>query len=274
MAKKVQTISTTNFKLPNQVGPVFHGKVRDTYKIGDKYLVAVATDRISAFDVILPQAIPYKGQVLNQVAQHFLETTTDIVPNWLVEVPDPNVSIGLLCEPFKIEMVIRGCLIGYAWRHYQAGNRSLCGVTLPDGLQEYDIFPEPIITPSTKADEGHDEDISAQQIVKQGLASATEFVELSRLARALFKRGQKMAAQQGLLLADTKYEFGRLDGQIYLIDEVHTPDSSRYFYQESYQTYLKQRSGERPKHLSKEFVREWLMANGFQGKSGQTVPDM
>jgi phosphoribosylaminoimidazole-succinocarboxamide synthase len=268
------TISSTDFRLPQAIGTVYHGKVRDTYNIANKYLVAVATDRISAFDVILPQAIPYKGQVLNQVAQYFLEQTTDIVPNWLLKVPSPTVSIGLLCQPFKIEMVIRGALIGSAWRLYQSGQRQLCGNKLPEGLQEYDLFEKPLITPTTKADAGHDQDIAAEDIVEQGLATKEEFAKLSMLAQALFKRGQQMAAQRGLFLADTKYEFGRLDNQIYLIDEIHTPDSSRYFYNDSYQKYLKDRSSAKPKHLSKEFVREWLMANGFQGKTGQKIPTM
>ncbi len=268
----MQTIPETNFTFPGQTA-VYHGKVRDVYTINDDFMVAIVTDRISAFDVILPRAIPYKGQVLNQIADHFLQATTDIAPNWLTSTPDPNVSIGLKCEPFKIEMVIRGCLVGYSWRQYKAGERQLCGVTLPEGMQEYDIFPEPIITPSTKADEGHDEDISAQDIVKTGLATQEEFDELSRLARALFARGQAMAKQQGLFLADTKYEFGKKDGKIYVIDEIHTPDSSRYFYEDSYQAYL-QNHQTPPHHLSKEFVREWLMDNGFQGKDGQVVPEM
>jgi phosphoribosylaminoimidazole-succinocarboxamide synthase len=267
-----QTITDTNFSFPGQTA-VYHGKVRDVYTINDDYMVAIVTDRISAFDVILPRAIPFKGQVLNQIADHFLQATTDIAPNWLTATPDPNVSIGHKCEPFKIEMVIRGCLVGYSWREYKAGKRELCGVALPEGMKEYDIFPEPIITPSTKADEGHDEDISAEDIVKTGLATQAEFDELSTLARQLFTRGQEMAKKQGLFLADTKYEFGKKDGKIYVIDEIHTPDSSRYFYNDSYQVYLKDRK-QAPHHLSKEFVREWLMGNGFQGKDGQTVPEM
>lgn len=245
------------------------------YRIKPDLLVAVATDRISAFDVILPRAIPGKGQVLNQIAAHFLQQTNDIVPNWLLEVPDPNVSIGRQCQPFQIEMVIRDCLIGYSWRLYDSGKRQICGINLPDGLNQYDRFAQPIITPSTKADSGHDEDISAQEIVAQGLASQNEFDELSRLAKELFNRGQAIAAKQGLYLADTKYEFGKTpDGQIYLIDEVHTPDSSRYFYKESYQNYVSGKNKTLPKHLSKEFVREWLMDNGFSGQDGQTMPKM
>lgn len=267
-----QTIAETNFSFPGQTA-VYHGKVRDVYTINDDLMVAIVTDRISAFDVILPRPIPYKGQVLNQIADHFLQATTDIAPNWLTATPDPNVSMGLKCVPFKIEMVIRGCLVGYSWRQYKAGERQLCGVALPDGMKEYDIFPEPIITPSTKADEGHDEDISATDIVKNGLATQAEFDELASLARQLFARGQEMAKKQGLFLADTKYEFGKKDGKIYVIDEIHTPDSSRYFYEDSYQQYLQDRKTT-PHHLSKEFVREWLMDNGFQGKDGQAVPEM
>lgn len=266
-------INSTDFTLPGQTA-VYHGKVRDMYSIGDRYLVAVATDRISAFDVVLPRAIPYKGQVLNQIAEHCLARTNDIAPNWLLAVPDPNVSIGIRCEPYKIEMVIRAALIGSSWRQYQSGKRELCGVILQDGMQEYDLFPEPIITPSTKADEGHDEDISLDAIVEQGLATAKEFEELSNLTRALFARGQELAAQRGLFLADTKYEFGTKDGKIYVIDEIHTPDSSRYFYQDSYEQYLAGRAEPLPRHLSKEFVREWLMEHGFSGQDGQRVPVM
>lgn len=267
------TIDSTDFTLPGQTA-VYHGKVRDMYSIGDKYLVAVATDRISAFDVILPRAIPYKGQVLNQIAEHCLARTNDIAPNWLLSVPDPNVSIGVHCEPYKIEMVIRAALIGSSWRQYQSGARELCGEILQEDMQEYDLFPEPIITPSTKADEGHDEDIAPDAIVAQGLATAEEFEELSNLARALFARGQELAAERGLFLADTKYEFGKKDGKIYIIDEIHTPDSSRYFYQDSYEQHLADRTKPVPRHLSKEFVREWLMENGFSGQDGQTVPTM
>ena len=253
---------------------MYHGKVRDTYTIGNSLLVSIATDRISAFDVILPKPIPFKGQVLNQIATHFLNATKDIAPNWLLSTPDPNVSIGTLCEPFKIEVVIRGCLVGHSWREYQAGKRELCGESMPEGLQEYDAFPQPLITPATKAEEGHDEDISHADIVSRGLASQEEFNELVRLTRALFMRGQEMAAKQGLYLADTKYEFGKKDGKIYLIDEIHTPDSSRYFYKDSLEAYRSDRSKPQPAHLSKEFVREWLLSNNFSGQEDQKVPEM
>lgn len=266
------TITTTDFTLPGQTN-VYHGKVRDTYTIGTDYLVAIASDRISAFDVILPRAIPYKGQVLNQIAAHFLRATSDIAPNWLLSIPDPNVSIGTLCEPFKIEMVVRGCLVGHSWREYSAGKRQLCGETMPDGLQEYDEFPEPLITPSTKAESGHDQDISHADIVTSGLSTAAEFKQLCTLARSLFERGQAMAVEQGLYLADTKYEFGKRDGTIYVIDEIHTPDSSRYFTLSSYQSYIKDRKTT-PRHLSKEFVREWLLEHNFSGQSGQVMPTM
>jgi phosphoribosylaminoimidazole-succinocarboxamide synthase len=260
-----QTIKSTDFSLPGQTG-LYHGKVRDVYTINDSLLVSVATDRISAFDVILPRPIPYKGQVLNQLAAHFLRKTSDIVPNWLEATPDPNVSAGVKAEPFKVEMVIRSLLVGHAWREYQAGKRELCGVDLPEGMQEFDAFPEPIITPSTKADEGHDEDISISEIIGRGLATKEEWVQLENYTCRLFARGQEMAKAQGLILADTKYEFGKVDGKIVLIDEIHTPDSSRYFYSDGF--------GEgKPKHLSKEFVREWLMAGGFDGH-GQPVPEM
>jgi phosphoribosylaminoimidazole-succinocarboxamide synthase len=260
-----QTLKSTDFSLPGQTG-LYHGKVRDVYTINDSLLVSVATDRISAFDVILPRPIPYKGQVLNQLAAHFLRKTSDIVPNWLEATPDPNVSAGVKAEPFKVEMVIRSLLVGHAWREYQAGKRELCGVDLPEGMQEFDAFPEPIITPSTKADEGHDEDISISEIIGRGLATKEEWVQLENYTRRLFARGQEMAKAQGLILADTKYEFGKVDGKIVLIDEIHTPDSSRYFYSDGF--------GEgKPKHLSKEFVREWLMAGGFDGH-GQPVPEM
>ncbi len=268
-----QTIDRTEFSFPNQTA-VHHGKVRDVYTIADTYMVLVASDRISAFDVILPEPIPYKGQVLNQVAEYFLTRTADIAPNWLLSVPDPNVSLGVKCEPFKIEMVIRGALIGSSWRQYQSGVRELCGEILPEGLQEYDAFPDPIITPTTKADAGHDEDIAPADIIAQGLATAEEFEELSNIARKLFARGQEMAAERGLYLADTKYEFGKKDGKIYVIDEIHTPDSSRYFYKDSYEQYLADRTQPSPRHLSKEFVREWLMQNGFSGQDGQAVPEM
>jgi phosphoribosylaminoimidazole-succinocarboxamide synthase len=267
------TITSTEFNLLGQTS-LLHGKVRDIYMIDDKYLALVATDRISAFDVILPEAIPFKGQVLNQTAAYFLEQTKDIAPNWLLAVPDPNVSLGLKCHPFKVEMVIRDCLVGAAWRAYQKGERTMCGASLPDGMKEYDRFVEPIITPSTKAEAGHDEDISAEEIIANGLATADEWAELERLTRALFARGQAMAEKQGLYLADTKYEFGKLDDKIYLIDEIHTPDSSRYFYKDSFETFVSGKAQSHPKHLSKEFVREWLMERGFSGQAGQTIPAM
>jgi phosphoribosylaminoimidazole-succinocarboxamide synthase len=266
----MNSIPATNFQFPGQTA-FYKGKVRDVYSF-EKRLVMVATDRISAFDVILPRAIPYKGQVLNQIAAHFLNATSDIVPNWLEEVPDPNVSIGLKCQAYPVEMVVRGYLAGHAWREYSAGKRSVCGVALPDGLKENDKLPEPIITPTTKAHEGHDEDISREEILAQGLVSEDEYEHLERYTLALFARGTEMAADQGLILVDTKYEFGQLDGTIYLIDEIHTPDSSRYFYQDVYEE--NQRNGAPQKQLSKEFVREWLIQNGFQGKEGQSVPDM
>lgn len=256
--------------LPGQTA-FYRGKVRDVYTVGEK-LVMVASDRISAFDYVLPCPIPYKGQVLNQVATHFLQATADIVPNWLEAVPDPNVAVGAACEPFKVEMVIRGYLAGHAWREYKSGKRELCGVPMPDGLKESDRFPEPIITPATKAEEGHDEDISREEIIAQGIVSEADYIQLEQYTRALFQRGTEMAAKQGLLLVDTKYEFGKRDGKIYLIDEIHTPDSSRYYYAEGYDE--RQQQGERQKQLSKEFVREWLMAHGFQGKEGQIMPIM
>lgn len=268
----MRTIGATDFHFSGQTA-VYHGKVRDVY-VTDAHFIAVATDRISAFDVILPRSIPYKGQVLNQLAGHFLEATRDIVPNWLEAVPDPNVSVGKRAEPVKIEMVVRGVLVGHAWREYKDGKRELCGVSLPDGLKEYDAFPEPIITPSTKADEGHDEDISADAILAQGLATPEQWRQLSDYSLKLFARGQAMAAERGLVLADTKYEFGILDGNIILIDEVHTPDSSRYFYKDSYEAYAAGQSETKPAHLSKEFVREWLMEHGFSGQAGQVVPEM
>ena len=267
----IPVIETTEFALPGQSG-LYHGKVRDVYSIGDDRLAVVATDRISAFDKVLPRAIPYKGQVLNQLAAHFLETTAAIVPNWLQAVPDPNVSIGRKAEPVKVELVIRGALVGHAWREYAAGKRELCGVALPGGLEEYAAFAEPIITPTTKADEGHDEDIAEAAIVKQGLATSEEWRQLCEHARALFQKGQAMARERGLVLADTKYEFGRLDGRLILIDEVHTPDSSRYFYADSYDTYVGGDKSSPPRQLSKEFVREWLMAHGFSGQPGQALP--
>lgn len=268
-----QAISKTDFEFPGQTA-LYHGKVRDVYTLGDNLMVSVATDRISAFDVILPEPIPYKGQVLNQLAAHFLEKTEDIVPNWLMAVPDPNVSVGLKAEPVKIEMVVRGCLVGHAWREYSAGKRELCGIPLPEGMQEYDPFPEPLITPTTKADVGHDEDISETEILAQGLSTPEEWEKLKDYSLKLFKRGQEMARAQGLVLADTKYEFGNLKDRLILIDEVHTPDSSRYFIADSYDAYVGGKKDETPRHLSKEFVREWLIANGFQGEAGQAIPEM
>jgi len=250
----------------------YKGKVRDVYFIGNDWLVMIASDRISAFDVILPRPIPFKGQVLNQIAAYMLGETNDVCKNWLVDVPAPNVSIGKKCDPFKIEMVIRGNLVGHAWRTYSSGKRILCGATMPDGLKENDFFPEPIITPSTKADAGHDEDISPDEIIEKGLATRDEWTMLSQYAFHLFEKGKAIAAKRGLILADTKYEFGKLNGEIWLMDEVHTPDSSRYFYAEGFEE--RQETGERQKQLSKEFVREWLIANNFMGKEGQTVPEM
>ena len=264
------TIAETDFTFPGQTG-VYHGKVRDVYDIGDK-LVMVASDRISAFDHILHNAIPYKGQVLNQTANYFLNATRDIVPNWLLASPDPNVSVGLRCEPIKIEMVIRGYLAGHAWREYSAGKRILCGEAMPDGMKESQRFPNPIITPATKAEEGHDEDISKEEILKQGILSKEIYEQLEAYTEQLFERGTKMAAAQGLILVDTKYEFGMYQGKVHLIDEIHTPDSSRYYYAEGYEDRLA--TGEKQKQLSKEFVREWLMAHGFQGKEGQMMPEM
>lgn len=271
MNKERHTIARTQFNFPNQQA-VYHGKVRDVYTVRDQYLVMVASDRISAFDHILPRPIPYKGQVLNQVAVKFLEATKDIVPNWLITSPDPNVSIGWQCEPFKIEMVIRGYLTGHAWRVYKSGLRELCGVQLPEGMKEHDKFPTPIITPATKAEEGHDEDISKEEIIAKGLATVEEYEQLEKYTYALFARGTEIAAQQGLILVDTKYEFGKRDGIIHLIDEIHTPDSSRYFYADGYEE--RQAQGLPQKQLSKEFVREWLMENGFRGLEGQTMPNM
>jgi phosphoribosylaminoimidazole-succinocarboxamide synthase len=266
----MNSIPETNFQFSNQTG-FYRGKVRDVYSF-DNRLIMVATDRISAFDVILPRAIPYKGQVLNQIAAHFLMATADIVPNWLQEVPDPNVSVGIKCNAYPVEMVVRGYLAGHAWREYAAGKREVCGVSLPDGLKENDRLPQPIITPTTKAHEGHDEDISREKILAHGLVSEEDYEHLERYTLALFTRGTEMAADQGLILVDTKYEFGELDGTIYLIDEIHTPDSSRYFYKETYEA--NQRLAQPQKQLSKEFVREWLIENGFQGKEGQSVPEM
>lgn len=266
----MKALAETHFQLPNQTA-FYKGKVRDVYTVGDK-LVMVASDRISAFDYILPRPIPFKGQVLNQIAAHFLKATEDICPNWLLSTPDPNVAIGHACEPFKVEMVIRGYLTGHAWRTYSSGERMLCGVRMPDGLRENDPFPEPIITPTTKASEGHDEDISREDIIAKGIVSEEDYVQLEAYTRALFKKGTEMAAQQGLILVDTKYEFGKKDGKIVVIDEIHTPDSSRYFYTDGYAE--RQAQGEKQRQLSKEFVREWLMANGFQGKEGQKMPEM
>ena len=266
----MQTLTQTNFNFPGQTS-FYRGKVRDVYSF-EKVVAMVASDRISAFDVILPRAIPFKGQVLNQIAAHFLAATADIVPNWLLEVPDPNVSIGKKCETYPVEMVVRGYLAGHAAREYKAGKRSVCGVTLPEGLKENDKLPTPIITPTTKAHEGHDEDISREQILARGIVSEAEYGQLEQYALALFARGTQMAAEQGLILVDTKYEFGHDEGKIYLIDEIHTPDSSRYFYADVYDE--NQRNGLPQKQLSKEFVREWLIANGFQGKEGQSIPEM
>jgi phosphoribosylaminoimidazole-succinocarboxamide synthase len=270
MASLAHALMDTRFELPGQ-SSFYRGKVRDVYTVDDR-LIMVASDRISAFDHILPRAIPFKGQVLNQIAAYFLNATRDIVPNWLIDTPDPNVAVGHACNPFKVEMVIRGYLAGHAWREYKAGKRIICGVPMPDGMKESDPFPTPIITPATKAEEGHDEDISKEEIISQGIVSAEDYALLEQYTQALFRRGTEMAAQQGLILVDTKYEFGKKEGQIMLIDEIHTPDSSRYYYAEGYQE--RQQSGERQKQLSKEFVREWLMAHGFQGLEGQLMPIM
>lgn len=260
-----------NFEFPGQTR-FYRGKVRDVYTIADHWLVMVASDRISAFDVILPRPIPYKGQVLNQIAAHMLDATRDICPNWLESVPAPNVSIGRKCEPFRIEMVVRGNLVGHAWRTYSSGKRLLCGAVMAEGLKENDYFPTPLITPSTKADAGHDEDISPAEIIEKQLCTPAEWETLSQYALALFERGKEIAGKQGLILADTKYEFGKIGDTIYLMDEIHTPDSSRYFYADGFEE--RQATGERQKQLSKEFVREWLIANNFMGKEGQTVPEM
>jgi len=267
------TITTTNFNFPGQKS-VYRGKVREVYNINDDLLVMIATDRLSAFDVVLPKGIPYKGQILNQIATQFMKMTQDIVPNWLIATPDPNVAVGHLCEPFKVEMVIRGYVSGHAAREYAAGKRTLCGVTMPEGLKENDQFPTPIITPTTKADNGsHDEDISREAILSKGIVTEEDYLVLEQYTRALFQRGTEIAASRGLILVDTKYEFGKTkDGQIVLIDEIHTPDSSRYFYAEGYQE--RQDKGEEQKQLSKEFVRRWLIENGFQGQEGQQIPDM
>ena len=264
-------LTRTDYNFPGQKG-VYHGKVRDVYSIGSETLVMIATDRISAFDVVLPKGIPYKGQVLNQIASKFLDATADIVPNWKTASPDPMVTVGHQCEPYKVEMVIRGYITGSAWREYKKGARTLCGLPLSEGLRENQQFETPLITPTTKADEGHDENISKEEIIAQGLVSREEYEQLEKYTYALFKRGTEMAAEKGLILVDTKYEFGKKDGRIYLIDEIHTPDSSRYFYSEGYQERFEK--GEEQRQLSKEFVRKWLMDNGFQGQSGQQVPEM
>ena len=261
----------TNFDLAGQKS-LYTGKVRDVYNIKNEYLVMVVSDRISAFDVVLPRGIPYKGQVLNQIASKFLDATSDIVPNWKIDSPDPNVTVGHMADPFKVEMVIRGYVTGHAWREYDSGLRILCGVPMPDGLKEHDRFPEPIITPTTKADKGHDEDISREGILSSGLVPGEDYLLLEEYTRKLFQRGSEMAAEMGLILVDTKYEFGKIDDQIVLIDEIHTPDSSRYFYADGYEE--RQAKDEPQKQLSKEFVRQWLISNGFQGKEGQVVPIM
>ena len=264
-------IIKTDFSFPKQ-NSVYKGKVRDVYTIDDKFLVMVASDRISAFDVVLPKGIPYKGQVLNQVASKFLDATADICPNWKVATPDPMVTVGHYCDPFPVEMIIRGYLTGSSWRTYKKGAREICGVPVPNGMKEHQRFPEPIVTPTTKATEGHDEDISKEEILKQGLVSPEDYAFLEKYTKELFKRGTEIAAEKGLILVDTKYEFGKKEGKIYLIDEIHTPDSSRYFYKDGYEERFAK--GENQKQLSKEFVREWLMANGFQGQTGQQVPEM
>jgi phosphoribosylaminoimidazole-succinocarboxamide synthase len=267
----MNAIKEANFSFKGQNGH-YKGKVRDVYSINDDLLVMVVSDRISAFDVVLPRAIPYKGQVLNQLASIFLDSTSDIVPNWKIATPDPNVTIGYKCEPFKVEMVIRGYLTGHAWREYRSGKRQICGVPMPDGMIENQKFENPIITPTTKADHGHDEDISRDDIIAQGTVSEEDYVQLEQYTRQLFQRGTEYAANRGLILVDTKYEFGKKDGKIYLIDEIHTPDSSRYFYADGYAE--RQTAGESQKQLSKEFVRQWLIENDFQGKEGQSIPEM
>lgn len=264
-------VTKTNFSLPGQTN-LYVGKVRDVYHIKDELLIMVTTDRISAFDVVLPKGIPYKGQVLNQIASRFLEETSDIIPNWKIATPDPMVTVGRLCEPFKVEMVIRGYLSGHAWREYKSGKRTICGITMPEGMKENDKFPDPIITPTTKAMVGHDEDVSREEILQSGLVSNDDYLRLEDYTRRLYQRGTEIAAKMGLILVDTKYEFGKDGSDIYLIDEIHTPDSSRYFYLEGYQE--RQQKGEPQKQLSKEFVREWLIAHNFQGREGQQVPVM
>lgn len=267
----MQAIKQTDFTFPHQT-KVYHGKVRDVYSIGDDILVMIATDRISAFDVVLPRAIPFKGQVLNQIASFMLDATSSIVPNWKLSSPDPNVTIGKKCEPFKVEMVIRGYLTGHAWRTYKSGLRTLCGVSLPEGLKEHDKLPSPIITPTTKASEGHDQDISREEIIAQGIVSEKDYIILEQYTRRLFEEGTRIAAAQGLILVDTKYEFGKINGEILLMDEIHTPDSSRYFYAQGYEQ--RQAEGIQQRQLSKEFVREWLIENNFMGKEGQAIPEM
>lgn len=267
----MQALSSTNFKFQGQTA-FYKGKVRDVYSIDNKWLVMVVTDRVSAFDVVLPRAIPFKGAVLNQIAAHFMRATADLVPNWIVDIPDVQVSIGIPCKPLKVEMVIRGYLSGHAWREYKQGKRILCGVKLPDGLSESDALPEPIITPTTKAAHGHDQDISREEILKQGIVDATVYEQAELYTRKLFQRGSEMAAQRGLILVDTKYEFGVHQDKVYLIDEIHTPDSSRYFYADGYAE--RQKLGQPQKQLSKEFLRQWLIENNFQGLAGQTVPEM
>ena len=267
----MKALAGTHFQLPNQTA-FYKGKVRDVYSIEEDLLVMVASDRISAFDVVLPRAIPFKGQVLNQIAEHMLNATSDVVPNWKMASPDPNVTIGKRCTPFAVEMVVRGYLTGHAWRTYSSGLRELCGVPLPEGLKEHDRLPSPIITPTTKASEGHDQDISREEIIAQGIVNAEDYAILEKYTLALYARGTEIAAQQGLILVDTKYEFGKYGNEIVLMDEIHTPDSSRYFYAEGYQE--RQDQGEKQKQLSKEFVREWLISEGFMGKEGQQVPAM
>lgn len=266
-----KAVTTTDFHLPGQRS-VYHGKVRDVYNIGDKLLAMVVTDRISAFDVILPKGIPFKGQVLNQIAAKFLDATRDIVPNWKVATPDPMVTIGKRCEPLKVEVIVRGYLTGSAWRDYKAGAREICGVRLPDGMRENERFPEPIITPTTKADEGHDQNISREEIIARGIVGKDDWEQVEAIALKLFARGTEIASKRGLILVDTKYEFGKLDGKVILIDEIHTPDSSRYFYSDGYQERFER--GDAQRQLSKEFVRQWLIDNGFMGQEGQAVPEM
>ena len=263
-------ISRTDFKFPGLTS-VYNGKVRDVYVIENKLMVMVVSDRVSAFDFVMPRPIPFKGQVLNQLASYFLEATKDICPNWVIEVPDPNVTVGVLCKPFKVEMVIRGYLSGHAWREYAEGKRSICGVEMPDGLKENDKFPYPIITPTTKSDHGHDQDISASEIIRRGIVSEDDYRLIEQYTHALFERGSEMAESKGLILVDTKYEFGKSIDKIFLIDEIHTPDSSRYFYSEGYED--RQKSGETQRQLSKEFLRQWLIANNFQGLDGQVIPE-